>query len=360
MGERDYYEVLGVARDADAEVIKKAYRKLAMQYHPDRNPGDQEAEERFKEASEAYEVLSHDEKRSVYDQYGHAGLRGGAGGGFGGFDINDALRGFMRDFGDMFGMGGMGGQQDLGRGSDLRVRLRITLDEVLNGVTRTLKVRRQVTCSTCDGGGGEDGAEATTCETCSGLGQVRRVQRSVFGQFVNVGPCPTCGGRGRVVKKRCRSCRGEGRVRGEAEVEAVIPPGVDTGNFLSLEGQGDAGTHGGGPGDLQILIEVEDSETFERHGQDLVVEHPVGPARAALGGDVVVPTLEGEASLKVPSGVQHGTLLRLKGQGLPPLHGGSRGNLFVRVAIQVPHKLDRREKKLYKELLGLEATSEGK
>ena len=363
MTQRDYYEVLGVDRDASVTEIKKAYRVLAMKYHPDRNPGDPAAEEKFKEATEAYEVLADREKREIYDRYGFAGIKGRAGPGFGSveFDLQDALHAFMRDFGDVFGMGmgmGRGRAQDAGRGRDRQVRLRVTLQEVVTGVKRTLRVRRAVPCSTCGGTGVAGGSQPVTCDLCGGSGRVQRVHRSILGQFVNVGVCPKCEGRGRVVTRPCPACRGEGRVSGEAEVEVEIPPGVSSGDYLNLPGEGDAGRQGGPAGDLQVLIEVEEREGFERHGRDLLVELAVSPARAALGGKVTVPTLDGTATVSVPAGVQHGTLLRLKGKGLPPLHGGARGSQFVKVLVAVPEKLDRRRKKLYEELLSLEEQEE--
>lgn len=351
MAQRDYYQVLGVARDASADQIKKAYRGLAMQFHPDRNPGNAEAEEQFKEATEAYEVLSNSERRGVYDQYGHAGLRGGAGAGFGQeFDLHDALRSFMGNFGDIFGMGG-GREQDLSRGSDLRVRLRLNLVDVLEETERTIKLRRQVVCPPCAGSGAADGAQAITCTTCNGQGKVRRVERSLFGQFVNVGLCPECQGRGKLVTERCPGCRGEGRIKGEVSVEVRIPAGVESGNILNVPGEGDAGAHGGTPGDLQVLLEVVEPKGFERHGKDVVVDLSISPARAVLGGSVEVNTLEGSASFDIPSGTEPGTLLRMKGKGLPPLHGGNRGNQFVRVNLAVPRKVDRKIKKLYEEIL---------
>jgi len=361
MDPRDFYEILGVTRTAESGEIKKAYRVLALKYHPDRNPGDPAAEEKFKEATEAYEVLSHQEKRGIYDRFGHAGLKGGpAAGGFGGgfeFDLHDALRAFMRDFGDAFGMGGMG-TRAADRGSDLRVRLRVSLLDMLTGVEKTLKIRRQVPCQACHGTGGEGGRAPETCSLCQGSGQVRRVERSFFGQFVNVGRCPQCGGRGRVVEEACGACRGAGTVRGEATVGVQVPAGADSGDYLSLHGEGDAAPQGGEPGDLQVVIEVEALEGFERHGRDLLTEASLSPARAALGGKVTVPTLEGTATLSVPAGVQHGTLLRLKGKGLPPLRGGSRGSQFVRANVVVPRKLDKKRRKLYEELLGLEGGEE--
>jgi len=356
MPPRDYYEILGVERTATAVEIKKGYRVLALKYHPDRNPGDPEAEERFKEATEAYEVLSDTEKRALYDRYGHAGVRAGAGHGFSHmeFDLHDALRAFMRDFGDVFGGGRGAGPETAGRGDDLQIRLSIPLAETIHEVKRTLKVRRLVPCGVCGGTGGEGGAEPETCNLCRGSGQVRRVQRSFFGQFVNIGPCPQCGGRGRLAAHPCPECSGEGVERGEVSVTVDVPPGVSTGDYLNLRGQGNAGLQGAPPGDLHVILEVEEPPGFERHGRDVVSEVRLSPAQAALGGKVTVATLEGEATLSVPAGVQHGTLLRLKGKGLPALHGGSRGSQLVRAVILVPERLDRAQKKLYEQLLARE------
>ncbi len=357
MTQRDYYEVLGVERGASPDEIKKAYRALAMRYHPDRNPGDHAAEAQFKEAAEAYEVLGHEEKRAAYDRYGHAGLRSGAAGpGFGvEFDLQDALRSFMRDFGDAFGMGmGGPGPGDLDRGDDRRLRMTLSLEEVLTGVTRKIKVRRAVLCDSCRGTGGVGGAEPETCGVCKGTGRVQRVQRSFLGQFVSVGTCPQCQGRGRRHQRACPDCRGDGRVEGESMVSVEVPPGVSTGDYMNLRGQGDAGARGAVSGDLQVLIEVKERAGFERHGKDLVTALRIGPARAALGGKVTVETLEGTATLEVPPGVQQGTLLRLKGKGLPGLRGGSRGSQLVKVDIVLPESLDRAQKKLYEQLLALE------
>jgi len=355
MTPRDYYEVLGVDRSASPEEIKKGYRVLALKYHPDRNPGNSDAEASFKEATEAYEALSNPEKRALYDRYGHAGLRSGAGHGFSmEFDLHDALRAFMRDFGDAFGGGRGPGPEALSRGDDLQIRLSVPLAETVEKIERTLLVRRRVPCHSCDGTGGEGGAEPETCGLCGGSGQVRRVQRSFFGQFVNIGLCPQCGGRGRQASHPCSDCRGEGVERGESRVEVEIPPGVSTGEYLNLRGQGNAGIQGGPPGDLHVILEVEDPPGFERVGRDVVTEVHLSPARAALGGMITVPTLEGEATLRVPSGVQHGTLLRMKGKGLPPLHGGARGSQLVRALVVVPEKLGRKQKKLYEQVLALE------
>lgn len=361
MTARDYYEILGVERSASSQEIKKAYRVLALKYHPDRNPGDAQAEASFKEATEAYEILSHEEKRTVYDRFGHAGLKANAGAGFSGmeFGIHDALRAFMRDFGDVFGMGGMaGGSGTQDRGADLRVRFRISLAEVVTGVKKKINLRRSIPCPVCDGSGGKGGAAPERCGMCQGAGQVRRVQRSFFGQFINLSTCPQCRGRGKVVGDPCDECRGESVVRGEATVEVEVPPGVQTGDYLRLAGQGDAGFQGGEAGDLHVVIEVEDLPGFERHGQDLITEVHIGPARAVLGGKLTVDTLDGSATLDVPAGIQSGTLLRLRGKGLPPPHGGRRGNQFVRALVVIPEKLDKKRKRLYRELLDLEADEE--
>ena len=347
---RDFYEVLGVARDADSGAIKKAYRVLALKFHPDRNPDDPAAEESFKEATEAYQVLTDPAKRERYDRYGHAGL-GGAGMGPGmDFDLHDALRSFMRDFGDAFG-GGFGEPREPGRGQDRRLRLRIGLREAYTGATRTLKLRHPVTCTTCGGSGSADDGEPDVCPTCQGHGKVRRVQRSFLGQFVNVGICPDCGGSGRFIRNACPDCRGEGRVAGEDAVEVEIPAGVDDGDYLTLRGRGDAGARGAPPGDLVVVFEVEPLEGFERHGKDLLREIGLGPARAALGGKLDVPTLDGTATLTVPAGVQHGTLLRLKGKGMPELRRRKRGDLFVRVLVEVPERVKGDLKELYERIL---------
>jgi len=355
---RDYYEVLGVERDASNEDIKKAYRALAFKYHPDRNPEDADAESRFKEATESYEVLSHEEKRRIYDAYGHAGLRGGVSSmsGFE-FGLSDALRAFMRDFGDIFGAEAEPDVVD--RGNNLQARVRVTLNDVLTGVTKTLKLRRAVSCEACHGTGGKDGQEPEVCNLCHGRGRVQRVQRSFLGQFVSVGPCPQCGGRGKRVREQCPTCHGRGTVSGKADVTVEIPPGVETGDYLNLRGQGDAGARGSAAGDLHVAIEVEEREGFERHGRDLLTEITIGPARAALGGELPVPVLDGSATLEIPSGVQPGALLRLKGKGLPPRHGGPRGHQIVRVQVRIPERLNKSDRKLYEGLLEHEENGEG-
>ena len=362
---RDYYEILAVAKDADGETIKKAYRKLALQYHPDRNGGDKEAEEKFKEATEAYEVLRDADKRAAYDRFGHAGVKrgagAGAGGGFGGqagFGFEDALNIFMRDFGgfggfeDLFGGGGRrGGAQ---RGKDLQVRLPITLAEVATGVRKTLKVKALDPCSTCSGSGSADSSGAVTCESCQGAGQVRRVQRSVFGQFVSASVCPTCGGEGKTIKNPCKKCHGDGRERGERTVEVEIPAGVSSDNYLTLRGQGNAGPRGGPRGDVIVIIEVEEDARFLREGSDLVYDLPVSFSSAALGKEVDIPTVYGEETVRIPAGVQSGDVLTLRGKGLPHLGGGGRGDQHVRVHVWTPTELSAEQAELFRKLSEME------
>jgi len=346
---RDYYETLGVERSASLEVIKKEYRKLALKYHPDRNPDNPEAEALFKEASEAYSILSDSEKRARYDQFGHAGL--GMGGGFSDahFDLHDALRSFMRDFGDVFGSWGQA--QDPTRGRDRKLRLRITLADAYSGAQKAVDVNLPTACDACRGTGAKEGSSPQRCPTCQGQGKVRRVQRSLLGQFVNITVCPACHGAGRVIDNPCPRCRGEGRVQGKRRVEVAVPPGVDTGDYIRLAGQGEAGVLGSAAGDLLVVFEVEDSPDYERHGRDLVYECTVSPARAVLGGELEVPTLDGKAGIKIPAGVQYGQLLRLKGKGMPELDRHGRGDLFVRLMIRIPKKPGKREKQLYRDLL---------
>ncbi|NNF06949.1 MAG: molecular chaperone DnaJ [Candidatus Eisenbacteria bacterium] len=353
MSQRDYYEILEIERSATGAEIKKAYRVKALKFHPDRNPDNPEAEEKFKEATEAYEVLSDETKRGRYDQFGHAGVQGAAGGGFSGmeFDIHDALRSFMRDF----GFGGREEAENPGQGRSRQIRLGVTLLESAKGVEKRIRIRRAVSCENCHGNGTRDGREPDNCETCQGVGKVRRVQRSFLGQFVNVGPCPDCGGRGRSVNDPCPQCEGEGLENRNEEITIKVPKGVDTGDYLTLRGEGDRGVRGGPAGDLIVVMEVENPEGFERHGKDLLIELPISPARAVLGGKVQVPTLDGTATLSIPSGVQHDTLLRLKNKGMPALRGGGTGHQFVRVQISIPEKPDKKEKKMYEELLSFES-----
>ncbi len=359
MAKRDYYEVLGVARGATEEEIKKAYRKVAMQFHPDRNPGDKDAEAKFKEATEAYEVLRDANQRARYDQFGHAAVGGGAGGGagapdFSGFDLADALRAFMRDFGggsggfeDLFGGAAGGGARGPGRGDDLQVRLPLTLEEIAAGVEKKIRVKHLKRCETCAGKGGRG---ERTCSQCNGRGQVRRIQQTMFGQFVNVSTCPRCEGEGSTVSERCGTCGGDGRVSETETVAVKVPPGVASGNYIPLRGLGDAGRRGGAAGDLIVLIEEKEHEIFERHGDDLVVDLPVSFVTLALGGKVEVPLLGGGAhTLDVPAGTASGHASRLRGKGLPGLRGG-RGDVLVRLLVWVPGKLSGADRKLLEEL----------
>ena len=357
----DFYEVLGVSRDADEATLKKAYRRLAMQYHPDRNNGDRSAEARFKEVTEAYEVLRDPQKRAVYDRYGEAGLKGGAGQayGFHPFDLSEALNIFMRDFGG--GGGVFGGFEELfggtrraqhaeRQGNDLRAAVTLTLEEVAKGARKTLKYKVLVACETCGGSGAKPGTAAKTCQTCGGSGEVRRAQRSIFGQFLSVSPCPTCAGEGRVIEEPCPICRGDGRTRTDRTVAVDVPPGVSSANYITLRGQGHAGPRGGPAGDLVVMLEVEEDERFERHEDDLVYDLQLSFSQAALGAEVAVPTPYGEERLKVPQGTQAGTVLKLRHRGLPHLGSGSRGDLHVRIGIWTPERLTPEMERLLREL----------
>ncbi|CAN5821561.1 molecular chaperone DnaJ [soil metagenome] len=348
MAERDYYEVLGVDRSAPAEEIKRAYRRLAMQHHPDRNPDDPEAIEKFREASRAYEVLHDPEMRRRYDQFGHAGV-GSAGAGFGDFDLSDALRAFMRDFGgfeDLFGRTRGRGGRSRGplRGSDVQTRLRVSLEEVATGVEKTIRVKLLQRCETCEGKGSA-GGEPVTCPTCQGAGEVRQAQRSIFGQFVSVHACPRCDGQGKIVTDPCRSCGGEGRLREERRIKVRIPAGVESGNYLTLRGEGNVGPRGGPQGDLLIVIEVETHPLFERHGDDVLLDLGISFPQAALGAEIEVPTLDGTAALEVPAGTQSGDVLRLPGRGIPRLGGGPRGDQLAQVSVWVPTRLSAEERR---------------
>jgi len=356
----DYYAQLGVARDADDAAIKKAYRKLAMQHHPDRNDGDKGSEARFKEITEAYEVLRDPERRQLYDRYGEAGLRGSAGrqAGFHPFDISEALNIFMRDFGgfggfeEMFG-GGRGGPADR-RGGDLRASVTLTLADVARGAKKQLRYRVMVPCDACKGAGAKAGTSASVCATCAGSGEVRRAQRSIFGQFYSVSPCPTCAGEGRIVADPCPVCRGDGRMRADRTVSVDVPPGVSSSNYLTLRGQGHAGLRGGPPGDLVVTLEVEEDERFERHGDDLVYDLPVSFSQAALGADLPVPTPYGDEVVKVAPGTQGGTVLRLRSRGLPHLGSAGKGDLHVRIAVWTPQRLAPEMEALLRQLAAIE------
>ena len=356
----DYYAILDVPREADEAAIKRAYRKLAMQYHPDRNNGDQGAEARFKEITEAYEVLREPEKRRIYERFGEAGLKGRAGQaqGFHPFDLSEALNIFMRDFGgfagfeELFGGGRRGSVEP--RGNDLRATVALVLDEVATGAKKTLKYKVLVACETCGGSGAKPGTRPAPCRTCGGAGQIRRAQRSVFGQFVSVAPCPTCGGEGRVITAPCEICRGDGRTKLDRTVTVDVPAGVSSENYITMRGQGHAGPRGGPAGDLLVMLDVEEDSRFLRHDDDLVYDLQLTFSQAALGIEAVVPTPYGEERIKIPSGTQPGTVLRLKGRGLPHLGSASKGDLHVRIGIWTPERLTPQMEQLFRELAGLE------
>jgi molecular chaperone DnaJ len=352
---RDYYEVLGVSRDAGAEEIKKAYRKLAMQYHPDRNKGDATAEEKFKEVGEAYAVLSDSEKRARYDRFGHAGAGAGPGGGFGGFefDLSDALRQFME--GGIFGGSFFGRERTAAgstrvRGSDLQVKLSLTLEEIASGVKRKLKVKRFAACSECGGSGARKGTTRKTCPTCHGTGQVRQVSNTFLGQFVNIQTCPQCHGEGKVTSDPCLACKGDGRVREEHVVEVDIPAGVSAGQYLTLRSEGNAGPHAGPSGDLVVIIDEEPHEHFVRDGDNIIYALTLTIPQLVLGDEVEVPTLTGRARLKIDPGTEPGRVLRMRGKGLPELNGYHTGDELVEIHVHVPKRLTARERELLNEL----------
>ncbi len=344
---RDYYEVLGVSRDADDAEIKKSYRKLALANHPDRNPGDEEAVHRFKEASEAFEVLSDASKRSRYDRYGHAGVSGNGSSGFS--DVGDIFDAFG-DLFEGFGFGGSRRSRRSRQGSSLRAAASITLLEAANGCSRTLKINRHETCTNCEGSGSRPGTEPERCDYCSGHGQVVQSQ----GFFRVQTTCPACRGEGKVVRDRCPECQGSGREETSAELEVKIPPGVDTGMQLCLRGEGEPGTRGGPRGDLYVDIRVEEHPLFQRDGVHLNCRVPITYAQAALGAKLEVPVLEGRHELEIPAGTQPDEVFRLRGLGMPDPHGRARGDLFMHVQLEVPKKLTERQDELIRELAELE------
>jgi molecular chaperone DnaJ len=360
MSKRDYYDVLSLDRSATTDEIKKAYRKQALKYHPDRNPGDKDAEEKFKEATEAYEVLRDAEKRALYDQYGHAGVsrQAGAGGyGYGAdFDLSDALRAFMRDFGglglgDLFGGGARtSGRQRRRAGNDLQVKIKLTLEEVAKGVEKQIKLKAGLRCAECDGSGAEAGSESQACDACGGSGQIKHVQRSLFGQFVNVTECYRCRGEGRIVLKPCGPCGGTGTKKGTETIAVHIPAGVATGNYITMSGHGDAGERGGPRGNLYVIIEEAPHEVFERHGNDILMDLPLTITQLVMGTKIKVPTLEGKVLLRVPPGTPSHKIFRVKGRGIPRLNSYGTGDQLVRVHAWVPKKVSAAEKQILKDL----------
>lgn len=350
---RDYYEVLGVGKDANGDDIKKAYRKLAKQYHPDVNSEDKDvAAEKFKEASEAYEVLSDQQKRQQYDTFGHAAFDGsrGAGGFGGGFD--DIMSGF--GFGDIFESFFGGGGRTARRngpvhGADLRMELRITFEEAAFGTSREVSINKDVACEACGGSGAKKGTQPVTCTACGGTGQIRQQRSTAFGSFVNVADCPTCGGRGTIIKEPCAECGGRGILNKPKTIKINVPAGIDNGQVLTLRGEGAAGQRGGEPGDLQIFIGVAAHEYFKREGFDLYLDMPVSFVDAALGTELTVPTLDGKAKLKMNEGTQTGTVFRLKDKGIQHLRSSRKGSLYVRVKVEVPTKLTEKQRSLLKE-----------
>lgn len=360
---RDYYEVLGVEKNANADEIKKAYRKAAIKFHPDKNPGDKEAEEKFKEAAEAYDVLSNPDKRARYDQFGHAGMNGGAaGGGFGGFGGvgGFSMEDIFSQFGDIFGghFGGFGGGRSSGgrrvnRGSDIRVKVRLTLAEIANGTTKKLKVNKYIVCDKCGGSGAKDSSSYTTCSTCNGTGVVTRVENTFFGRMQTQGVCPTCGGEGKIITAKCDKCGGEGIVKDSEIIEINIPAGVGEGMALTVSGKGNAARHGGVNGDLLVVIEEERNPQLMRDGDNLIHNLNITVTTAILGGEVEVPTIDGKVRITIAPGTHAGKVLRLRGKGLPSVNGYGRGDILIVVDITIPTSLNSEEKKLVEQLSSL-------
>jgi molecular chaperone DnaJ len=350
MTKRDYYEILEISKNADEAEIKKAYRKMAIKYHPDKNPGNQEAEEKFKVAAEAYEVLRDPQKRQRYDRYGHDGVRGAAGGGFG-MSMDDIFSNFGDIFGNAFGGGfSSGGRRRVNRGTNLRVKVKLTLEEIANGVNKKIKVNKYISCKSCSGTGAKNGGSYSTCSTCNGMGQVTRVTNTFLGQMQTTSTCPTCGGDGRVITSKCNICGGDGIVRGEEVINIDIPAGVAEGMQLSVSGKGNAGPKGGINGDLIVLIEEIEHNDLVRDGDNLIYNQFISFPDAAIGCDISVPTLDGVAKIKIEPGTQSGKVLRLKGKGIPHLQQYGRGDLLVNISVWTPQALTKEEKNLLEKL----------
>lgn len=358
MSKRDYYEVLGVAKTASADEIKKAYRKIALQYHPDKNPGDKAAEEKFKEAAEAYDVLSNPDKKAQYDRFGHAGMSGAAGGGFGGggMRMEDIFQNFGDIFGDdmfgsFFGGGGrQGGRRQGSRGANLRVKLKMDYKEIAEGANKKIKVKKYVGCQVCAGSGAKDKSSVQTCGTCGGSGQVRRVTNTFLGQMQTVTTCPTCNGEGSQITAKCGNCKGEGRVYGEETIQMDIPAGVQEGMQLSMHGYGNAGERGGPPGDLLILIEEEKHPHLRRNELDVIYQLHLSFPDIVLGTQVEVPTIDGKAKIKIPAGTQSGKIFRLKGKGFPAFQSYEKGDQLVEVNAWSPQNLTNDEREMLEKL----------
>jgi molecular chaperone DnaJ len=362
MAKRDFYEILGVAKSSSADEIKKAYRKVAMQFHPDRNPGDKEAEEKFKEAAEAYEVLSDQDKKAQYDRYGHAGVNGrsGFGGGGQGMNMDDIFSNFGDIFGDdifgsFFGGGGRqrssgGGRPRGSRGSNLRIKLKMNYEEIAKGANKTVKVKKYTTCTTCTGSGAKDKSSVKTCGTCGGNGQVKKVTNTFLGQMQTVGTCPTCSGEGSTITNKCTACKGEGRVYTEETMSIDIPAGVQEGMQLSLSGKGNAGERGGSSGDLIVLVEEEQHPELQRDNLNVIYDMHISFPDAVFGANPEVPTIDGRAKIKIPAGTQGGKIFRLKGKGFPAINSYERGDQLIHVNVWTPQDLNKDEKEMVEKL----------
>ncbi len=367
MDKRDYYEVLGVSKTADENELKSAYRKLAMKYHPDRNPGDKTSEDSFKEAAEAYEILKDQQKRQMYDQFGHAGLSGAGGGGgfegfggFGGFDLSDALRAFMRDFGGGGGGGGFdfgfgdvfggGGYERRSRGEDLKIRISLTLEEITKGIEKKVKVARLGTCDECNGSGAAPGHARSTCPDCKGHGQVRTISKTFLGTVQQVRTCQRCRGAGEIIAKPCTACGGEGRIRDMHTVNVKIPAGVSAGNYMTLESQGNVGINRSQSGNLIVIFDETEHDQFTRQGDNIVCQMPISFTLAALGGELSVPTIDGSHKLKIPSGSQSGRVFKIKGKGIPHLNSYGSGDELVQIMVWTPGKLSSEDKRILNQL----------
>lgn len=359
MAKRDYYEVLGVSKDASEQEIKKAYRKLAIKYHPDKNPDDKAAEEKFKEAAEAYEVLSNSEKKAKYDRFGHAGMGGAGGFGGGGMNMED----IFSQFGDIFGggafsgfggFGGGGGSRGrrVNRGSNIRVKVKLSLKDIVNGVEKKIKVKKYISCHTCSGSGAEGGSGFSTCDQCNGTGQVTRVTNTFLGQMQTASTCPKCGGDGKTITNKCNTCHGDGIVKDDETIELKIPAGVEDGMQLSVQGKGNMGARNGVPGDLIVLIEEEEHEELKRDGNNLLYDLYIPFPDAILGTEVTVPTVNGKAKIKIDPGTQGGKVLRLRNKGIPDVNGYRTGDQLVNINVWTPQNLSSEEKKMVEKMRG--------